>query len=90
LVIGVKKQNFTKITFKDTIQSGHCDNVLLVDLGVAMVIVVVMVFLSLFSSYNGGHRCDGVIVVFPILAMVVVAMVVFMLLFLLLRWCLWS
>ncbi len=84
-----KKTNFTKIIFKDTIQSGHCDNVL-VDLGVAMVVVVVMVFLSLFSFYNGGHGCNGVIVVSPILTMAVVAMMVFMLLFLLLRWWLWS
>ncbi len=90
MVIGVKKQNFSKIIFKDTIQSGHCDNVLLVDLGVAMMVVVLMVFLSLFSSYNGGHHCDGVIVVSPILAMAVVAMMVFTLLFLLLRWWLWS
>jgi hypothetical protein len=59
---------------------------LFVDLGVAMVVVVVMVFLTLFSSYNGGRDCDGVIVVSPILAMAVVAMMVFMLLFLLLRW----
>ncbi len=86
MVIGVKEQNFTRIIFKDTIQSGHCDNVFTVDLGVAMVVVVVMVFLSLFSSYNGGHCCDGVIVVSLILAMAVVAMMVFMLLFLLLRW----
>jgi hypothetical protein len=63
---------------------GHCDNVPTVDLRVAMVVVVVMVFLSLFSFYNGGHGCDGVIIVSPILVMAVVAMMVFMLLFLLL------